>query len=73
MEQPVLKDGLKFAITMLGALSVMTCGLLKMPMWPVDNLDLEILVQKIAVVFKNRVLRGDYVHRNIEYCCFCSQ
>ena len=44
MELPALKDEWKFATTMLGALSVMTCGLLMMLMWPVDNLDFIILV-----------------------------
>ena len=44
MEPPVLKDEWKSATTMPGALSVMTCGQLRMLMWPVDNLDLEALV-----------------------------
>ena len=39
MELASLKDVWKFAIIINGALSVMTHGLLRMPMWPADNLD----------------------------------
>ena len=44
MEPPALKDELKFVSTISGALSVMTRGLLMMPMLPVDNLDSVALV-----------------------------
>ena len=50
MEPPVLKDEWKSATTMPGALSVMTCGQLRMLMWPVDNLDLEALVYYIITL-----------------------
>ena len=50
MEPPALKDELKSVTIMLGALSVMTRGLLRMPMWPVDNLDLEIQVTVAATL-----------------------
>ena len=50
MEPPTLKDELKSVTIMLGALSVMTRGLLRMPMWPVDNLDLEIQVKVAATL-----------------------
>ena len=49
MELASLKDEWKFATIMNGALSVMTHGLLRMPMWPVDNLDSVIQVT-IAIV-----------------------
>ena len=39
MDVLTLKDEWKFVITIDGALSVMTHGLLMMPMWHVDNLD----------------------------------
>ena len=44
MEPLVLKDEWKFATTIDGVLSVMTHGLLMMPMWHVDNWDSEALV-----------------------------
>ena len=50
MEPPALKDELKSVTIMFGALSVMTRGLLRMPMWPVDNLDLEIQVKVAATL-----------------------
>ena len=39
-----MKDELKFVSIIGGALFVMTCGLLMMQMWPVDNLDSVALV-----------------------------
>ena len=39
MEPLTLKDEWKFVTTINGALSVMTYGLLMMPMWHVDNWD----------------------------------
>ena len=44
MERLALKDEWKFVTIMLGALSVMTLGLLLRPMWPVDNLGSVVLV-----------------------------
>ena len=44
MEATVSKDVWKCATTILGALSAMTFGRLKMPMWLVNNLDLIQLV-----------------------------
>ena len=44
MEPAALKDELKSVITMLGALSVTTHGLLMKQMWPVGNLDSVVLV-----------------------------
>ena len=44
-----MKGELKFVITMLGALSVMTRGLLLMLMWPADNLDSVTLVSLLII------------------------
>ena len=48
MEPPALKDELKSATTMPGALSVMTCGLLMMQMWHVGSLDSIAVVSSIS-------------------------
>ena len=48
MEPPALKDEWKSVTTMLGALSVMTYGLLMMPVWPADSLDSIALVNIIC-------------------------
>ena len=45
MEPLAPKDELKYVTTIPGAPSVMTCGLLTMQMWPVDNLDFQALVR----------------------------
>ena len=48
MEQITLKDVLKFVTITIGALSVMTFGLLVMPMWHVGNWDSGIQVPLVA-------------------------
>ena len=51
MEPIASKDELKSVTTIPGALSVMTCGLLTMQMWPVDNLDFRALVRYQSLNF----------------------
>ena len=53
MEPPALKDELKSATTMSGVLSAMMFGLLRMPMWLVDNLDLKTQVYINVAICNN--------------------
>ena len=69
MEPLALKDELKSVTTMPGALSVMTCGLLMMQLWPVGNLDFQALVnteQSHSQSFQTSKLLGSLS----EYLCF---
>ena len=72
MEPPALKDELKFATTMLGALSVIPHGLLTMLLWPADNLDSVALVScffSITCILSFPLKLGTQ-HPSVQLACY---